>query len=55
MNEIANVLSAMDGAEIPGGCELCDAIQVVRNDGGGVFTIEVQHDEWCPVLARRQR
>ncbi len=58
-------MSALDGAHIPGGCDHCDAYQVIRANqltmggvtemGHGVHTIEVHHDDDCPVLLKMQR
>jgi hypothetical protein len=48
---LANVLGAADGAEIPGGCEHCDACQTVRAVSPGLWEVDVFHDNWCPVLA----
>lgn len=46
-----NVLGPLDGAEIPGGCDRCDAYQRVRIVGGGVYEVDVLHDDGCPRLA----
>lgn len=35
---------------IPGGCEVCDAFQVMERLGDGMWVMHVAHDEWCPVL-----
>lgn len=51
-------LAALDGAQIPGGCEHCNAYQTVRAnaDGPDVHRITVHHDDWCPWwAARRER
>jgi hypothetical protein len=53
-NPVINMLGALDGAELPGGCASCDAYQRVRNAGGGVFVIDVYHDDDCPVLAAKE-
>ena len=54
--DFVNVFGPMDGAEIPGGCDDCDAYQEVRARDGhpNVHRIRVFHDEWCPTLARKQ-
>ena len=44
--------SALVGREIPGGCDRCDALQVmaVDEDVPGVWHLQVQHDDDCPFL-----
>lgn len=54
---LAETLAPLDGAQIPGGCDDCDAYQViVANAYGlsGVSAIQIHHDDWCPTLARHQ-
>jgi hypothetical protein len=50
------MITALDGARIPGGCEDCDAYQDVtaNADGPGLHKITVRHDDWCPWLAARR-
>lgn len=52
-NPASMAIRRMDGARIPGGCDHCDAYQVVRADywGANLHSIEVRHDDWCPWLA----
>jgi hypothetical protein len=50
--ELAAVLGPLDGARIPGGCEDCDAYQVVEPVAAGVWNILVHHDDWCPTYRR---
>lgn len=52
---LVNALGPLDGGEIPGGCELCDAYQTVRPVEAGVWDITVHHDDWCPVLRSVER
>jgi hypothetical protein len=40
----------VDGEQIPGGCDHCDAYQTVKVVSPGVHEIQVSHDDWCPVL-----
>ena len=44
--------SALVGHEIPGGCDRCDALQVMTedDDAPGVWHLQVQHDAGCPFL-----
>jgi len=50
-------ITALDGARIPGGCEQCDAYQVIRAAQGhpNIHVVEVYHDDGCPWLAGRER
>jgi hypothetical protein len=55
MNDpMVNVLGPLDGAEIPGGCDNCDAYQTVRAAGALMWSITVHHDEDCPTWAKVQ-
>jgi len=53
MSEIAEDLAALIGQRIPGGCDDCDAYQVMRREGA-VFVITVAHDNTCPWLRARE-
>jgi hypothetical protein len=55
-NPATAYIAALDGARIPGGCDHCDAYQVVRAHayGADLHTISVYHDNDCPWLAARQ-
>ena len=51
-----NPLAALDGAEIPGGCDYCNSVQRVQAYAGGSgVRITVMHDDWCPWWAARQQ
>jgi len=52
---IAAILGPLDGAEIPGGCDTCNAHQTVHPVLAGVWQITINHDPWCPVLAAHER
>lgn len=45
-------LGPLEGAQIPGGCDDCDAYQTVEPMFAGAWTITVHHDGWCPFYAR---
>jgi hypothetical protein len=48
-----DALAPLDGARIPGGCDACNAEQVVVATAygqRGLSVIQVHHDDWCPVL-----
>lgn len=53
-NPASEYIRSLDGACIPGGCDACDAYQVVHADryGANLHSIAVHHDDDCPVLAR---
>jgi hypothetical protein len=55
-NPVSEYLASIDGARIPGGCDACDAYQVVQARAGhrDVHLIKVFHDDDCPVLASKQ-
>ena len=46
-------IAALDGARIPGGCDSCDAEQVVQAHarGADIHMITIRHDDGCPRLA----
>lgn len=43
------ILDEVLGLRIPGGCEHCEAYQVVRKVEG-IYLMTVYHDDWCPNL-----
>ena len=48
-NPISAQLAAADGARIPGGCDHCDAYQIIHaQQDPDVHLIDVCHDDWCP-------
>jgi len=47
---LVNTFGPLDGAEIPGGCMHCDALQKVRREGPGVWVLDIFHDDDGPVL-----
>lgn len=53
---VTAMLAPLDGARIPGGCDACDAYQVITANayGADFHYIAVYHDEDCPVLARKR-
>jgi hypothetical protein len=53
---VSDFLASIDGARIPGGCDVCDAYQVIQARAGhrDVHLIKVFHDNDCPVLASQQ-
>lgn len=56
-NPASAMIAAMDGARVPGGCDYCDAYQVVRAMQGhpNLHTVSVCHDDWCPWWQARQK
>lgn len=55
-NPVSAQLAALDGARIPGGCDRCDAYQVINAMQGhpDVHVLNVYHDDDCPELAARK-
>jgi hypothetical protein len=45
---------ALRGAEIPGGCDECNANQTLKKDPDfpSLFHLHIHHDDWWPFLAR---
>lgn len=50
---IDDVLGSLAGRRIPGGCDDCDAYQTTSR-AHGIWTVNVNHDDWCPWLAARR-
>jgi hypothetical protein len=51
---VLNILGPLDGTEIPGGCDHCDAYQTVKPVTAGVWSVTVHHDDDCPWWLERQ-
>lgn len=43
-------LASLEGQQVPGGCDSCDAYQVVREEKTNWLRITVYHDDNCPAL-----
>lgn len=55
LTPVTLALRRMDGLEVPGGCEECDAVQTVTSPAyglTGVSMVTVHHDDGCAWLAR---
>lgn len=52
---VVNILGPLEGAEIPGGCDDCDAYQTVEAVQSGVWVLTVHHDDSCPTWMAIQR
>lgn len=53
MSPVAEALRVLDGARIAGGCENCDAYQVLTAPALGypnVAVVNIYHDDDCPLL-----
>lgn len=50
-----DLLQALAGQRIPGGCEDCAAYQTVDASQAPVFAIRVHHDDTCPTYRRIKR
>ena len=44
--------ASIDGAQIPGGCDTCDAYQTAHVIDRGITQIKIHHDDWCSTYAR---
>lgn len=51
---LADVLGALDGGHVPGGCDRCDAVQSPCVVGRGVWRLDIFHDDACPLLAEME-
>lgn len=49
---IVNILGPLDGDQLPGGCDSCEAYETVEPSTAGVWKLVIHHDDACPVLAR---
>jgi hypothetical protein len=47
---IVELFEAVAGQHLPGGCDRCDAFQVVTMLGSGLASLVVHHDDDCPAL-----
>lgn len=45
-----SALDAMTGRRLPGGCDDCDAYQVMSRCADGLYVLAVHHDDTCPRL-----
>jgi len=41
-------LDIMTGRRLPGGCDDCDAFQVMSRHADNLYTLTVHHDPTCP-------
>lgn len=46
-NWLNRMAASLDGAQIPGGCDTCNAYQTMRPVDTGITQITVHHDNWC--------
>jgi hypothetical protein len=55
-NPASMLIRRHDGARIPGGCDHCNAYQVVHADywAPNVHSIAIHHDDWCPWFTARK-
>ena len=45
-----SALAAMTGRRLPGGCDDCDAYQVLSRCADNLYVLAVHHDDTCPHL-----
>ena len=55
MGWLDELLGLPDDQPTPGGCERCNAVQVMKPDPihAGIFYLEIHHDDDCPFLRTR--
>lgn len=49
------ILQALAGHTIPGGCDHCQAHQTITDAGCSVHVLTVHHDDTCPVYKRQKQ
>jgi hypothetical protein len=50
MSALDDLFRKTEGRQIPGGCDQCDAYQVVETLSPGVHALNIHHEDDCPVL-----
>lgn len=50
MTNFDELFKKLEGDHIPGGCDQCDAYQVLEQLSPGVHALNIHHDDNCPVL-----
>ena len=53
MGALDDLFGQIEDQPMPGGCDLCDAFQVLEITSPGVWEMHVTHDDWCPFLRSR--
>ena len=57
MSDVEDLFDQVEDEPIPGGCNRCDAYQVLTPDPdpnhAGIYYLTVRHDDWCPFLRAR--
>jgi hypothetical protein len=50
MSAFDELFAKVEGDRIPGGCDQCDAYQVLEQLSPGVHALNIHHDDDCPIL-----
>ena len=50
MSEFDELFSRLAGEPIPGGCDQCDAYQILETLSPGVAVLNIHHDDGCAIL-----
>jgi hypothetical protein len=50
MSAFDELFKKIEGESIPGGCDQCEAYQIVEELSPGVHSLNIHHDDNCPVL-----
>lgn len=56
MSALDDLFEQTEDQPIPGGCDQCDAYQVLTPDPvhDGIYHLQVTHDDGCPFLRARE-
>lgn len=52
---LAEILQEHKDVRVPGGCDQCDAYQVLEQAAPRVWMLNVHHDADCPFLAEYEK
>lgn len=50
MSAFDELFREAEGKRIPGGCDQCEAYQIVESVSPGVWHLAIRHDADCPIL-----
>ncbi|HEY5304559.1 MAG TPA: hypothetical protein VIJ86_10940 [Acidimicrobiales bacterium] len=49
-----DLFKSLEGSEIPGGCDQCDAFQRTSEVIPGVWSVTIVHDDDCPFMRAKK-
>jgi hypothetical protein len=50
VSALDDLFSQTEDMPIPGGCDRCDAYQTMTVAAPGIYSLTINHDDWCPFL-----